>query len=156
MTQGGAVSHRVERCAPAHRSAWLGLRRLIWPQDTDADHAADMAKILAEPSRNAAFLCRLDGGAYAGFAEAAMRTDYVNGCETSPVAFLEAVFVEPARRRKGIARALCGAVEEWARQQGSREFASDADIANRASHRMHAALGFAETGRVVYFRKLLA
>src|SRR5262249_5812195 len=104
-----------------------------------------------EPSRNAAFLCRLDGGAYAGFAEAAMRTDYVNGCETSPVAFLEAVFVERAHRRKGIARALCGAVEAWARQQGCREFASDADIANRVSHRMHAALGFAETDRVVLF-----
>jgi aminoglycoside 6'-N-acetyltransferase I len=51
--------------------------------------------------------------------------------------------------------ALCAAVEQWARSRGSSEFASDADLANLASHRMRAALGFAETERVVYFHKFL-
>ena len=85
-----------------------------------------------------------------------MRSDYVNGCETSPVAFLEGIFVEPSQRRNGMARALCIAVEQWARDRGCREFASDADLSNLVSHRMHDALGFIETERVVYFRKLLA
>ena len=39
--------------------------------------------------------------------------------------------------------------------KGVTELASDADIANITSHCMHAALGFEETERVVYFRKIL-
>ena len=150
-----AIGHVVERAAEHHLVDWIRLRHLLWPQDGDADHAGDTAQILGKPDRNAAFLCRAPGGGYAGFAEAAMRTDYVNGCETTPVAFLEAVFVEPVYRRQGMARALCAAVETWAKGAGCREFASDAEIANAVSHRMHVALGFAETERVVYFRKLL-
>nr|WP_272886688.1 aminoglycoside 6'-N-acetyltransferase [Phenylobacterium aquaticum] len=91
-----------------------------------------------------------------GFAEVALRTDYVNGCDTSPVAFLEAVYVAPDQRRGGCARALITAVEDWGRARGCTELASDADLANIDSHRMHAAVGFEETERVVYFRKGLA
>jgi aminoglycoside 6'-N-acetyltransferase I len=91
-----------------------------------------------------------------GFAEAMLRTDNVNGCATSPVAFLEGIYVEPSARRQGVARALADVVEQWARQMGCREFASDALLENVSSHCMHRGLGFEETERVVYFRKDLA
>jgi aminoglycoside 6'-N-acetyltransferase I len=58
-------------------------------------------------------------------------------------------------RRAGIAGCLVAAVERWARQRGCREFASDALIANEASHAVHRALGFEETERVVFFRKFI-
>jgi aminoglycoside 6'-N-acetyltransferase I len=145
----------VERATEAHRSAWIRLRDILWPQP-HAEHAREISEILDAPELYAAFLCRAPDGALVGFAEAAMRIDYVNGCDTSPVAFLEGIFVEPSQRRNGMARALCIAVEEWARAGGCREFASDADLSNLASHHMHDALGFIETERVVYFRKLLA
>ena len=79
----------------------------------------------------------------------------MNGCETSPVGFLEGIYVDPAQRRQGMARALNAAAEQWARACGCSEFASDALLDNIDSHRMHAALGFAETERVVMFRKVL-
>jgi aminoglycoside 6'-N-acetyltransferase I len=132
----------------------MRLRDTLWPQP-EVEHSREIAEILAEPDRYAAFLCGMPNGDYVGFAEAAIRSDYVNGCETSPVAFLEGIFVEPAQRRNGIARALCAAVEQWTRSRGCREFASDADLSNLVSHRMQGALGFAETERVVFFRKLL-
>ena len=88
-----------------------------------------------------------------GFVEATVRNDYVNGCATSPVVFLEGVYVEPWARRQGAARALVGAAEEWGRKMDCREFASDALLENSDSHAMHRALGFEETERVVYFRK---
>ena len=90
-----------------------------------------------------------------GFAEAMLRRDYVNGCDSSPVLFLEGLYVDPAHRRQGVARALVDAIAGWGREQGYREFASDALLANAASHAVHAALGFTETERVVYFRKPL-
>ena len=88
-----------------------------------------------------------------GFAEATLRMDNVNGCATSPVAFLEGIYVERWARRQGVARALVGVVEQWGREMGCREFASDALLENVGSHSMHRGLGFQETERVVYFRK---
>jgi len=94
-------------------------------------------------------------GGVVGFAEASIRRDYVNGCETSPVAFVEGLYVTPHHRHGGVARALVAAVERWAKAQGLRELASDAMLDNEQSHAMHRALGFSETERVVYFRKAL-
>ncbi|MBS0472303.1 MAG: GNAT family N-acetyltransferase [Proteobacteria bacterium] len=130
---------------------WIALRRQLWPEA--GDHAGDVARILATPERIAGFIAR--DGAAIGFAEAAIRHDYVNGCETSPVGFLEGIYTATDRRRRGIARALIAAVELWVRAQGCSELGSDALLDNADSHRMHAALGFAETDRVVYFRKVL-
>ena len=90
-----------------------------------------------------------------GLVEVALRNDYVNGTKSSPVAFLEGVYVVPAERRRGIARLLMAAAEGWARARGCVEFASDASLADQSSHAMHRAVGFEETERVVYFRKVL-
>ena len=79
-----------------------------------------------------------------------------NGTDTSPVAFLEGIYVEPRLRRKGIGAALVAAVCAWARRMGCRELASDALLENEGSHAVHRALGFEETERVVFFRKALA
>jgi aminoglycoside 6'-N-acetyltransferase I len=79
----------------------------------------------------------------------------VNGCDTSPVAFLEGIYVRPNWRRRGIARRLCEAVEDWAGAMGCLELASDALLENNASHQMHTELGFEETERVVFYRKPL-
>ncbi len=73
----------------------------------------------------------------------------------SPVAFVEGIYVVEAARGQGVARALVGAVEAWAGARGLSELASDALLDNTDSHAMHQALGFAETERVVYFRKAL-
>jgi len=74
-------------------------------------------------------------------------------CETSPVAFVEGIYVTPDARGRGVARALIAGVTQWAKDQGVTELASDALLDNEASHAMHKALGFCETERVVYFRK---
>lgn len=95
----------------------------------------------------------MGGSEVVGFAEASIRHDYVNGCDTSPVAFLEGIHVRPDHRHAGVARMLCRAVEEWSRSAGCTELASDADLQNEHGHAFHAAIGFEETERVVFFRK---
>jgi L-amino acid N-acyltransferase YncA len=121
----------------------------------DTTHRREMAALLAQPERYGQFVARRADGTPAGFAEAAIRHDYVNGTESSPVAFVEGIYVGPSARRQGVARALVLAVEQWARARGCRELASDARLDNEASHAVHRALGFEETERVVYFRKLM-
>jgi len=144
---------RVTAATEADRADWLRLRVALWP-DAAEDSPTEIAEILAD-SELAAFLARDDAGRAIGLAEVAIRHDYVNGCETSPVGFLEGIFVIPEARGQGVARALVGAAAEWVRAKGCREFASDAALDNSTSHLMHEALGFEETERVVYFRKVL-
>lgn len=139
----------VVLAASTDQEDWAAMRRALWP---DADNG-DIARILNEPARFVAFIAREADGRTIGFAEASLRHDYVNGCDTSPVGFLEGIYVLPPFRRRGVAASLVRAVEHWTLAQGASELASDALVDNVASHRMHTALGFQETERVVCFRK---
>lgn len=134
---------------------WVAMRQALWPKGNPGIHSADIAQLLAAPGDTINFIARADDGRPVGFSEAGLRHDYVNGTESSPVAFLEGIYVDPAFRRTGVARQLVEAVENWARQQGCSELASDTGIANIPSQKLHDALGFTETQRVVYFRKVL-
>jgi aminoglycoside 6'-N-acetyltransferase I len=134
---------------------WAAMRQALWPKGNPGIHSADIAQLLATPDDTINFIARAGDGRPAGFAEAGLRHDYVNGTQSSPVEFLEGIYVDPAFRRTGVARQLVDAIENWALQQGCSELASDTGIANIASQNMHNALGFTETQRVVYFRKAL-
>jgi aminoglycoside 6'-N-acetyltransferase I len=135
----------------------MAMRSALWPEMTEEDNLRETAKLeTGKLEAEAKAFVRIALNAEekpAGFAEATLRTDYVNGCETSPVAFLEGIYVEPWARRQGVAKALVAEVERWALGLGCREFASDALLENAESHSMHRGLGFMETERVVYFRK---
>ncbi len=146
---------RIEPCRQDTIEEWARLRKALWPDTPVAEHRQETENLLGQHGRSCAFLAWTSDGRAVGFAEASLREDYVNGCTTSPVAFLEGIYVDPDHRRCGVARVLIGAVEDWAHGLGMSELASDAELHNSVSHRMHAALGFEETERVVYFRKAL-
>ncbi len=147
----------IARATVADAKAWAVLRQALWPAGGDTGtHADDIARLLADPGDTVNLIARDETGDTVGFAEASLRHDYVNGCDTSPVAFLEGIYVIPSARQRGVARALVAAVQSWARQQGCTELASDTSIDNADSQQMHEALGFVETQRVVYFRKILS
>ena len=144
----------INRATATDARDWEALRQALWPGGGDTGaHADDIARLLADPGDTVNLIARNDAGDAVGFAEASLRHDYVNGCDTSPVAFLEGIYVAPAARQRGVARALVAAVQSWAREQGCTELASDAAIGNTISLEMHNALGFVETQRVVFFRK---
>jgi aminoglycoside 6'-N-acetyltransferase I len=155
--RSSAVDVAIELAEARHRLGWAGLRAELWPDTTAAEHAADIATFLAEilARRAQVAFIALDQGTAIGFAEASLRHDYVNGCKTSPVVFLEGIYVRGSHRRTGIGKRLLSTIEDWGRGQGCTEMASDADLANIQSHDFHAGIGFSETQRVIFFRKLL-
>jgi len=147
----GCGDMRIEPPSGSTDHRWLGLRLALWPHASADEHLQEMRAVT---ERGDCILLALGASDDAlGLAEAAKRHDYVNGTETSPVAFLEGLYVVPRARRTGIARALVAAIVEWARGEGLSELASDASLDNAGSHAMHRALGFAETERVVFFRR---
>lgn len=145
----------IQLCTSVEQSGWLEMRQALWPDGTREEHLSEMSTFCADPERYAQFVAYSESNAPVGFVEAAIRTDYVNGTKSSPVAFLEGLYVIPEARRQGVARALVDAAEFWALEKGCREFASDALLDNHVSRAVHQALGFEETERVVFFRKSL-
>jgi aminoglycoside 6'-N-acetyltransferase I len=146
---------RIEQCTRESLEDLIILRQDLWPDASEQEHRVEAQAQIEHPDQTAAYLAVTSDGVAAGFAEAALRYDYVNGCTTSPVAFLEGIYVRPEHRNRGVARLLVQAVENWAIELGCSEFASDTELHNSGSQRMHVALGFEETERVVFFRKRL-
>ncbi len=145
----------IERCSSLDQPGWLQMRVALWPDATADEHRGYMAISLAQPERFLQLMMYDEKRQPIGFIEGSIRSDYVNGTETSPVGFVEGVYVVPAMRRHGVARRLFEAIGDWAKARGCRELASDALLENEASQRAHRALGFKETERVVYFSKKL-
>jgi len=146
---------RIERCSSLDQPGWLDMRLALWTDASADEHRGYMAISLAQPERFLQLMMYDEKRQPVGFIEGSIRSDYVNGTESSPVGFVEGVYVVPAWRRKGIARELYAAIGDWARARGCRELASDALVDNEVSQRAHLALGFRETERVVYFTRIL-
>lgn len=129
------------------------LMRRLWPEHTTAELGGELTALLRR--EDAAVFLAYDGGEAVGFAQCGLRHDYVEGTRTSPVGYLEGIYVAEACRQKGIARALLAACEDWARSAGCTEFASDCELENGASLRFHLRTGFREAGRIICFTKKL-
>ena len=93
-------------------------------------------------------------GRLGGYIELGTRP-YADGCDSSPVAYVEAWYVDPDLRGQGWGRALVAAAEAWAREQGLTELASGSLIENERSIAAHLALGFTEVERQVHCAKKL-
>jgi aminoglycoside 6'-N-acetyltransferase I len=155
MSMGESEAIRIKEGTRSDLEDWVALRRALWPDAVEQELRLEAEALVNGSKQSAFFLALTVSQEAAGFAEVRLRTDYVNGCDTSPVAFLEGIYVQPKWRRRGVARRLCEAVEYWAAAMRCLELASDALLENNGSHQMHAALGFEETERVVFYRKPL-
>lgn len=133
---------------------WIELRCLLWPE---ASSSADVTRYFQKgmPVPGITLVAESPGGMLGGFAELSVRREYVEGATTTPVAYLEGLFVLPSLRKKGVARQLIEAAEVWAMEQGCAELASDTELSNEASISLHQACGFTEVERAVAFIKRL-
>jgi aminoglycoside 6'-N-acetyltransferase I len=132
---------------------WARMREALWPSATAAEHHTELALWLERDDRVVLVAVR-EPTRLAGFAEVGTRS-VADGCDTSPVAYLEGWYVDADVRRQGVGAALIRAGEAWARRRGFLQFASDVEATNEASQLAHAALGFEEVSRVVTYRKTL-
>ena len=142
----------IRKATPTDSLALAGLACCMWGGSPD-ERAPEFAELTA--SSEAACFLAFDDDKAVGFAQCQLRHDYVEGCETSPVGFLEGVYVDDAHRRSGVARALLSACENWAKSVGCTEFASDCEIDNHDSLAWHLKNGFDEMGRTIWFAKKL-
>ena len=125
----------------------------MW-SDHDSEELAEEFRDLIQNTDAACFL-KYIGGRPIAFAQCQLRHDYVEGTDSSPVGYLEGIFVADEYRRNGYAAELLAACEKWAKEKGCTEFASDCELDNADSLKFHLATGFAETNRIICFKKKL-
>lgn len=121
----------------------VAMMQALWPAAGDYDFGDESVLVWARPT-----------GGLGGFVSYSLRP-WAEGCESTPVPYVEGWWVAPDLRRTGVGRSLIEAVERWCRDHGYHELGSDVEVANAVSLEAHAALGFEPTERVQFFRKRL-
>lgn len=143
----------IRKANAADLAALTELGVQLWPDNEAGELAEEFSQIMAQ--EDAAFFIAFEGEQAVGFSQCQLRRDYVEGTESSPVGYLEGIFVADGFRRRGFAAQLLSACEAWAKEKGCREFASDCELDNADSLRFHLSLGFEEANRIICFTKKL-
>jgi len=143
----------IRRATHTDKPEWLRMRLLLWPDEKVDDLSKDMDRLLNDPLTPVFVAVRSNGG-LGGFLEAGTRK-YAEGCEGSPVGYIEGWYMDKDLREKGIGKTLVKAAEDWVRSQGLTEMASDTWLDNDVSIQAHLKMGYEETERLVHFAKKL-
>ena len=144
----------IQRATEQDAAVLADLALMLWPNHDATELRDEFAEILK--SEEAACFLAYEAGVPVGFAQCQLRHDYVEGTETSPVGYLEGIYVVSSCRHRGFAGALLRACEDWAREMGCTEFASDCQLTNLDSFAFHKSMGFSEANRIICFTKKLS
>jgi aminoglycoside 6'-N-acetyltransferase I len=131
----------------------LELVMKLWPDGEKGERRDELREMIR--AEDARIYLAFDGEKPVGYGQFQLRRDYVEGCETTPVGYLEGIYLEPECRGSGLAARLLEAGQAWSRSRGCKEFASDRELENEASQRFHRKNGFAEANRIVCYVKKL-
>lgn len=123
----------------------------LWPDHTVEGMCEAYAELIAKS--DAALFLGYAEQSPVGFAQCQLRYDYVEGTDSSPVGYLEGIYVADSCRKQGVARELLAACENWAKEKGCIEFASDCELDNTQSLQFHLNVGFEEANRIICFTK---
>ncbi|HYL64649.1 MAG TPA: GNAT family N-acetyltransferase, partial [Candidatus Methylomirabilis sp.] len=120
--------HNVRPARPSDLDQLAPLRAALWPESAVAEHAQELATILAGKPFGilplVTFVAEGQDGTLIGFVESGLRSS-ADGCDPAhPVGYVEGWYVDDSHRRQGVGAALLRAAEDWARAQGCREMAS--------------------------------
>ena len=147
-------SGQVRRAVETDYPLWAEMLSALHPGVSADAFLTEIGMLVALPQPYIAFLAFDDRGDALGMIDARLR-NYAEGAPQLHAAYVEDLWVAPAARGRGVARALLSAVEEWARAEGADWLGSDTTPDNRASRDWHAAAGFAEVEQLVVFGKPL-
>ena len=147
------MSFTIRRATDQDKSDWLRLRQGLWPDAPVEYLSFDLDGHLSDPDY-VVFVASDGNQDLIAFIEAGLR-DHGEGCETSPVGYIEAWYVAEHLRGQNVGRDLVYAAEQWAREKGCREMASDTWLENESGIAAHLRLGYQEVERLVHFVKRL-
>ena len=90
------MSLTIRRATYEDKPGWLNLRQRLWPDAPSEYLALDLDRRLGDPNY-AVFVASGDDNSLAAFLEASLRS-HAEGCESSPVGYIEAWYVDERLR----------------------------------------------------------
>ena len=147
------MSFTIRGATSEDKPEWLRMRHGLWPDAPLEYLALDLDNLLVDEDA-AVFLAFNADEQPVAFIEVRLRA-YAEGCETSPVGYIEAWFVGELVRGQKLGRDLIGAAEQWSREKGCIEMASDTWLDNESGIVAHLRMGYQEADRLVHFVKHL-
>lgn len=131
---------------------WLAMGLALWPHYIKRKKKLEQVfRKIIKSTKETAFLCKDGKDQLKGFMNISLRNDYVQGGTTSPICYIEGIYVRPEYRKHGVAKKLIKIAEQWALKKGCTELASDAELSNIKSQKFHKKLGFREVNRTANF-----
>jgi aminoglycoside 6'-N-acetyltransferase I len=150
---------QVRAAVPSDLKVVGKMRHALWPDSSIEHHEEELAPILAGKAPGILplvyFVAEGANGEVVGFVEVGLRST-ADGCDWArAVGYVEGWYVAESHRRRGVGAQLIAAAENWAREQGCTEMASDTQIGNAQSLEAHLRLGYEIAVRSILFRKSL-
>lgn len=142
---------RIEQANQTNLDAVTDLALKLWPEHEWTELRDEFEELLAS-KKDKVYLAAIEDS-YIGFLHMSLRFDYVEGSSSSPVGYVEGIYVDENHRNQGVSRNLAEAGEAWAMSLGCKEIGSDTGWDNLASQSFHQKIGFREAGRIVAFIK---
>jgi aminoglycoside 6'-N-acetyltransferase I len=147
------IDFTIEEISENHISKLTEMTVKLWP-DCNYEEESDNCLKIMKSSNQKIFIAKSDDN-YVGFVQLSIRTDYVEGTSSSPVVYIEGLYVEPNYRKQGVAIRLVKKAEIWGLEKNCTEIASDTELNNANSIEFHKSIGFKEVNRVVCFSKTI-
>lgn len=138
---------------PIHRyqfPKWKEMREEIYRSLDDEYHNKEMEKIFVSNDWFCYFLTD-EKNQIAGLIELSLR-NIVDGCLSSPVAYLEGLYLKKKYRGKGLGKGAIKIILKWCKEKGLSELATDTELTNLRAQNLYKTVGFQEIDRVVEFR----
>ena len=142
---------QISSLTPSDFEDWVSFSLALFPNASKEEMEVDLKRI-EQLDKYQTYLAKIDGKAI-GYVTITLRTDHVEGASTTPVGYMEAIYVKPQYRKHGIARALFLEGQAWCKENGCSEMGSDTWHWNKDAQAFHGKLGFKKEDVLVHFYK---
>lgn len=99
---------------------------------------------------NRVYLAKSDED-YIGFIHMSIRSGFVEGADTSPVGYVEGIYVREDFRKKGVAKELYDAGVQWAKSKKCTQIGADIGLDNDMCPDFYIKMGFNEVNRIICY-----
>ncbi|SEB49282.1 aminoglycoside 6'-N-acetyltransferase [Paenibacillus sp. GP183] len=138
---------KIVEAQQQHLDIFLEMGLDLWTDYDYEELRVTLLDILQSDKYKVLFYCTDEE--FIAFIYLSVRTDYVEGSDSSPTGYIEGIYVKPGHRRKGISRKLLTEGEQWLKGKGCKQIGSDIYIDNKVSYDFHTSIGFKEAGRLI-------
>ncbi|MCR9287026.1 MAG: GNAT family N-acetyltransferase [Bacteroidetes bacterium] len=140
-----------KQASKTDKDAWIRLRETLYDGVESTFHEEEIEIILNDKTKATFLVFETGKEDSIGMLELSLR-NIVDGCLSSPVGYIEGIYLHEKVRGKGYGRQMIDFAKKWAKSQGCSELGCDAELDDLSAQMFHQKMGFRETYRIVQYK----